>query len=262
MFGVGYKTCMRTYALHCVAVSRFSKVMMPVPTYAECFADTPTLSRALLKIGKEDAVIVGDCTERRILDTKNNDLHNAFRSQYKAAQTVKALVRTTGSSYITAVEQLGAGAISDDNIHNLFDVAGKLKAMSPDGLVVYNYDRGLVDMTAFLRHGIRVIQAETKAPNQRVFSEESAAKSRQTSSSRIHVERNMEELRGYVAFGSTIPLAQIDLADAELECGRWLCNLKPRLHNWTERSRDGGTGSTISAPPTQDTAADASGLLG
>ena len=54
--------------------------------------------------------------------------------------------------------------------------------------------------------------------------------------SRIHIERNMRELRTYRAFSEVISLKEMDVHDCVVEVARFLCNLKPRLHDWTDRS--------------------------
>lgn len=49
----------------------------------------------------------------------------------------------------------------------------------------------------------------------------------------------MREMRTYDGFGSHIALNQVGLAALETECARFLVNLKPEIHNWTEPSVTG-----------------------
>ena len=264
MFGISEATGYRYYAGWSCAVAHLSLCVMPEPTYEQYLSDTPAKTKELLGLEPGEAVEVGDATERFINDTKDRPMHSAIRSSYKQHETIKLNVRSTGSTYITGVDKWCPGAITDNKQHALFDVAGRQAAVvqaakdrGVDGAkLAYNYDRGISDLDPFLQNGIRVVQAEKKRNKQMVFSAESAALSRDTAKSRIHIERGMREFKEYAGFGSVISMSQVDVADAEAECARFLVNLKPRLHNWTDLTyRSASGGCEASAP-------DLSGIVG
>ena len=264
LFGISEATGYRYYETWTVAVMNLSRCTMPAPTYEQYLADTPVKTRDLLELGPHEAVEVGDATERYMNDTQNRPLHSANHSSYKSHQTIKLNVMTTGSSYITHVDQWCCGAITDNAQHDLFDVAQRQSAVvaagiaagNPDAAMAYNYDRGISDLDPFRRKGIRVVQAEKKRDRQMVFSAASAVLSRATAKSRIHVERGMQELKSYAGFKSVVRMRHVDLADAEAECARFLVNLKPRLHNWTDASLHADAGNTGLGQP------DCSGITG
>jgi hypothetical protein len=244
LFGCGEDTGRNYYQLYCNAIHWFARFMMPEPTHEQYVRDTSAETRGLLGLNPNQGAVVGDCTERFINNTGSDALHAAFYSQYKSTTTLKICVRTTGGSYIAPAVVPYCGACSDNAIHTLLQVAKKLpRKADGDTQLVYNYDRGLTDTLSFMQEGIPVHTSDKKQTGQRVFSEGSADRSRNTAVSRIHVERNMAELRQYMAFGSKISLNQVSLAVCEAECARFLVNLKPALHNWvqvTQTAAEGG----------------------
>jgi hypothetical protein len=252
LFGIGQTTGRTYYELYSNAIHWFSKYMMPEPTHEQYVKDTSAETRGLLGLEADQGVVIGDCTERFIHNTSSDALHAAFFSQYKDSTTLKLKVHTTGGSYIAPGITPYCGGCSDNAIHTLLQVAKRLPRLpSGDTRLVYNYDRGLTDTLSFMEVGVPVHSSDKKQTNQKVFSKDSADRSRNTAVSRIHVERNMKELREYRGFSSKIKLVQVSLAVCEAECARFLVNLKPNLHNWVQVSLSAeGGGSAIPIPRT------------
>lgn len=237
LFGVHRNTAERYYTTWVVAVDHLARYIMPVPTHEQLVAATSSKARALLGLKAEQGVVIGDATEPFVHDTPDRALHCAFYSQYKDHTTVKLLAKSDAASYLLPFEPLVPGACSDNKQHNVFAVAEGLPRKADGGTdLVYNFDRGLTDFTEFQRHGVQVHTSDVKARGQMAFDGERGKRGQSSAQSRIHIERNMKELREYAGFGDLIDLTQVDVRESECGFARFLCNLKPRLHNWTDRS--------------------------
>ena len=156
-----------------------------------------------------------------------------IRTPPKNTQTIKILVLSLGNSYIAKMCEPYCGRASDDAIHICEQIA---EAIPSPKSAIYNYDRGLERIDDFAERGVRVVKGDTAKQKQKVFSPQSGERSRRTSRSRIHIERIMRENRCFEGFNSKISLKEVDLAALECECARFLVNLTPENHDWSERS--------------------------
>lgn len=260
LFGVHYNTAWNTYRLwsHCVA--KFSVNMMPWLSGPQFLHDTSAEASALLDLDEAEGVVLGDITEVEVCDTDDRDLHAAFRSQKIDRQSVKVLAITNGASYIAYISVPYPGGISEQELHVCEQIAEIIESKfddSCDGLrLVYNYDRGIEQQQYWVDHRIRIVSADKSQSKQQVFSSQGASRSRSRAVARIHVERTFEQLRNYSGFKYKRPLSELDLAECEVECGRFLVNLKPCNHNWAQVSfdveADGRVGETGHVSPAGD----------
>jgi hypothetical protein len=245
LFGVHVDTAWNTYTLfsHCVAV--FGLNMMPMLSGAQFHRDTSADAIALLGLDKQEGVAVGDVTDVEVCDTQNRNLHTAFHSQKIDRQSIKVLAITSGASYIAHVAVPYPGGLSEEELHVCERIAELIESKFDDpcdgATIVYNYDRGIEEQKYWVDHRIRIVSADKSQNKQQVFSNQGAKRGRTSAVARIHVERTFEQLRHYSGFKYKRPLSEIDLAECEVQCARFLVNLKPCNHNWAQVSFDAET---------------------
>ena len=259
LFDVSESTAHRWYGAWCNSIARFSAAMFPpeLLTHEKMVQATSATTIDRLKMTKGEGVILGDCTERWVDDCKSRATHKAFFSEYKHHPTTMQLVLADGSSYIWHIVEPYCGASTDNAILELACVPDKMPRR-PDGTTgaVLNFDRGLTNDTPFLRKGVRVVTGDSKREGQMAYEGNKMDDSRASATSRIHIERIMLELNSYAGFKDQIGLESVDLGVSECECARFLVNLKPRNHNWTETSHtedeDAAAGGAVDTPATPD----------
>lgn len=242
LFGVHVNTAWRTYRLWSRCVSVFSLNMMPMLSGAQFHHDTSAEAIGLLGLDKNEGVVVGDVTEVEVCDTSNRNLHSTFHSSKIDRQSIKVLAITSGASYIAHTAVPYPGGISEQKLHECERIAEIFESAFDDPCdgdrIVYNYDRGIDEQKYWVDHRVRIVSADKAQNKQQVFSSQAAKRGRTSAVARIHIERTFEQMRHYSGFNYKRPLSEIDLAECEVECARFLVNLKPCNHNWSQVSFD------------------------
>jgi hypothetical protein len=95
----------------------------PPASLAQAHAATAGKTRGNLSLGPNEAVFLGDCTERWVDDPGDGALHSVFYSEYKSHTTIKYLTISTGGSYLQHVPRPFVGACTDNGAHSIAGVA-------------------------------------------------------------------------------------------------------------------------------------------
>jgi len=212
--------------------------MQPDPTYGEILRATPAEIAELINpnvIHSSHGVVMSDCTERWVQSPALCAFFHFLFSAYKNRTTVKHLTVTSGNGFLHTV---GTFAPIDDadciKMHGVADRLGRALKYYQEtcGLVIiailsFIYDKGLDSFPAFLRNMIRVVMPDKKQNHQQVFKKDSSQKDTTVAKVRNIIENLNAELKQYVGFSRTLPLASLDMAAHEVNVARFLVNLKP-----------------------------------
>jgi len=123
LFGLRYKATLRFYTTWTIAMGKFFRGQFHPATRAQAQSCVnPSAMKNLNLNPDKQCAYIGDCTERGVADPSDGALHSALFSSYKGRTTVKYLVVTTLSTYISFVPPCANGACSDNGLHVVSNV--------------------------------------------------------------------------------------------------------------------------------------------
>lgn len=165
-----------------------------------------------------------DCTEFFIEKPKSPTAQSQTYSNYKHANTYKALVSITPSGAFNFISELWGGNTSDRYITKECGFLDKIKpgdeVMADRGFVIRDL---LLTRKATLR--IPPFTSKCKWGKGKRLNETEVKKTKSIAKHRIHVERAIERLKNFHILGGTIPLKIKSCVNQIVKVCAFFCNL-------------------------------------
>jgi hypothetical protein len=217
MFGIPASTCGRTFSIWLPILSGFLDILLPTPK-KEVFE---SLSKKFPKTSYSNATHIIDTSAVPIQKPSRLAAQSATYSTYYNCNCVKFLVGMSTTGYVSFVSQGYPGRISDSNICTGF--IEFLKNTYSDARVMA--DRGFYIYFNLSTVGATLLMPARGQAKEKKFSEDQVFHTKKIANERIFIEHVVGALKQFKFLDQTVPLTQVDLIDAALNCSAKLVNL-------------------------------------
>jgi hypothetical protein len=241
VFGVSASTVSRTFRTFLRAICYIMGKHQPWPSAAAMLACTSVETRDSLGLGSNTVNFKGDATEWAVL--KPTAYSSGVWSEYKHDHTMKYNAMILPNDYMVEISRGYAGRTSDNQLHKVDGIPGRLAAATHPHVPVLVYDKGLNNIPSLADNGVMLLRPLGKQSGQVAFRDEDADWCRAISSFRVNIENCFGEMGEFKAFGREIRLTSVADADMIASMVRCTINLRPpRAKNGLEATPVGQAG--------------------